>query len=51
MHLVDPHRDHDYYFELPREEERDRPVPTSPLKTLDPVAHPPFPWYSLNRLL
>src|ERR1700704_4273349 len=23
MHLFDPHRDHDYYFELPREEERD----------------------------
>src|SRR5450755_171703 len=23
MHLFDPHRDHDYYFELPREGERD----------------------------
>ena len=23
MHLFDPYRDHDYYFELPREEERD----------------------------
>jgi len=23
MHLFDPNGDHDYYFELPREEERD----------------------------
>jgi hypothetical protein len=23
MHLFDPNRDHDYYFELPREGERD----------------------------